>query len=580
MRACAIVLALLSVPVLAQTGSHQPFIKPKAESLSVSMLYGFTCPTDSSCPDGAIPVGQLVQGYDGDFYGVAEYGGTYGPGIIYRVTPSGTFTVVYNFCPAGEPCADGDEPNGLIQGGDGNLYGTTYTGGAHSDGVLFRFVPSGNSGTLTVLYSFCSVGGTACSDGAQPEHLIQGSDGNFYGVTLSYGGANGSSGHGGTVFKFAPATSTLTTIYQFCTNTDCTDGANPNGVLEGSDGNFYGSFYSGGVSAKDGASGLGGVYKYIPSPSTFTSLYDFCATVNSMDQCIDGGFAQANVIEAADGTLYGSIGSGSDDSNGDLFSLTTAGIYTALYHFSGGADGGDASYTLFQGSDGAYYGSDETGASGYGTFFNFTVASDVATINTYYTPTTVEAGGPILQGADGNFYGVDDYPGPPGSPQDGGVYKVTVSPALPGPVQLTASSASINNGSSATLTWTVANAYSLTMQQCYAFVQGGAVGAGTWTGQQSVALNSKTGTYGGSASLTPTRPGTYTYALTCGGIETGLATLEVIGKTATVVVSATPNPLSVGQTITVKATVSGGNGTPTGSAGALIRAATCWPQFL
>jgi uncharacterized repeat protein (TIGR03803 family) len=181
--------------------------------------------------DGEIPYAGLIQGGDGNFYGTTYNGGASGLGTVFKVTPSGTETVLYSFAGG----SDGEHPYaGVIQGSDGNLYGTTYLGGTSGYGTVFKLTLSG---TETVLYTFA--GGS--SDGALPEAgLIQGSDGNFYGNTLQ-GGASGL----GTVFKLTPS-GTETILHSFAGGSS--DGANPTAnLVQGSDGNLYGSTSAGGT---------------------------------------------------------------------------------------------------------------------------------------------------------------------------------------------------------------------------------------------------------------------------------------------------------------------------------------------
>jgi uncharacterized repeat protein (TIGR03803 family) len=147
------------------------------------------------------------------------------------VSPAQTFTTLHDFI--GYP-TDGANPEaGLVQAIDGGLYGTTGWGGANGtyDGSIFRITPSGS---LTLVYSFCSQAN--CTDGAFPAAgLIQGRDGNFYGTTAN-GGANGL----GTAFKVTPE-GTLTTLYNFCSENECADGMYPYAALiQASDGNFTG----------------------------------------------------------------------------------------------------------------------------------------------------------------------------------------------------------------------------------------------------------------------------------------------------------------------------------------------------
>jgi uncharacterized repeat protein (TIGR03803 family) len=201
-------------------------------------LYSF----GSSLTDGANPNG-LVQGSDGNFYGTTEYGGTNniaddGDGTVFRISPSGTETSLYSF---GSSPTDGTEPTvGLVQGSDGNFYGTTEVGGMNGvpyggAGTVFRISPSG---TYTNLYSF----GSSPTDGIGPvAGLVQGSDGNFYGTT-TFGGTNL---YDGTVFRISPS-GTATTLYSFVGYP--TDGQRPYaGLIQGSDGYFYGTTGSGGT---------------------------------------------------------------------------------------------------------------------------------------------------------------------------------------------------------------------------------------------------------------------------------------------------------------------------------------------
>jgi uncharacterized repeat protein (TIGR03803 family) len=213
-----------------------------------SVLYSFT----GGSSDGADPYANLLQGSDGNFYGTTGAGGTNDDGTVFKVAPTGTETVLHAFAKTG---TDGETPYaGLIQGSDGNFYGTTYFGGAHGFGTVFKVTPSG---TETVLYSFA--GG---SDGEHPyAAVIEGSDGNFYGTTYQ-GGTSGL----GTVFKLTPS-GTETVLYAFAGGSS--DGATPEaGVIQGSDGNFYGTTLQG------GSGGFGTVFKLTPS-GTETILHTF-----------------------------------------------------------------------------------------------------------------------------------------------------------------------------------------------------------------------------------------------------------------------------------------------------------------
>jgi uncharacterized repeat protein (TIGR03803 family) len=151
------------------------------------------------------------------------------------VSPAQTLTTLHSLVET-----DGAYPfAGLVQASDGNFYGTTYNGGSNHQGVVFKITPSG---VLTALYSFCSK--PNCTDGALPAAgLIQGQDGNLYGTTVG-GGANGNYG---TVFKISPQSPyPLTTLYSFCNLAGCADGGAPEAALLLANGTFYGTTEFGG----------------------------------------------------------------------------------------------------------------------------------------------------------------------------------------------------------------------------------------------------------------------------------------------------------------------------------------------
>jgi uncharacterized repeat protein (TIGR03803 family) len=185
---------------------------------TLTTLYTFSC-TQNGCPDGSSPEGPLVQTTNGDIYGTTAFGGANGGGTVFKITPAGALTTIYNFC-SQSGCTDGEQPDaGLVLATDGNLYGTTRLGGTGAytydgGGTVFKITANG---TLTTLYNFCSQSG--CTDGSSPyAGLIQASDGSLYGTTS------------GTVFKITP-TGTLTTLHSFCSEAGCKDGQLPYGGL-------------------------------------------------------------------------------------------------------------------------------------------------------------------------------------------------------------------------------------------------------------------------------------------------------------------------------------------------------------
>jgi uncharacterized repeat protein (TIGR03803 family) len=199
----------------------------------VTILHSF-----SGGADGGLPYAALVQATDGNFYGTTRIGGASGGvpcsacGTVFRMTLAGTLTVLHTFTGT-----DGALPlTALIQATDGNFYGTTYQSGSFNGGTVFKMTLAG---TVTVLHQFA--GGT---DGANPlAALIQATDGNFYGTTVHGGGGNCSGGCG-TVFQMTPA-GTVTVLHAF---TDGTDGGYPNAsLLQATDGNLYGTTVSGGI---------------------------------------------------------------------------------------------------------------------------------------------------------------------------------------------------------------------------------------------------------------------------------------------------------------------------------------------
>ncbi len=253
---------------------------------SFTSLYSFT----GTSEDGGAPVGKLVQAGDGNLYGVTYSAGANGCGAIYQMTTSGTFTSLYNFnCQS-----DGGYPrSGLILASDGNLYGTTSAAGVSGYGTVYRI---GLDGSFAVIYHFGN------NEGNTPyAALIQGSDGAFYGTTYQ-----GGSGGYGTAFRLTTAGS-LTTLYSF----SGTDGKNPRGsLLQGSDGNLYGTTYYGG-------NAIYGTIFVVTPDGQFTRLHSFTGG--------DGQNPAAGLAEDPAGTFIGTTFAGGTNNKGVVFSLT----YTA-----------------------------------------------------------------------------------------------------------------------------------------------------------------------------------------------------------------------------------------------------------
>jgi uncharacterized repeat protein (TIGR03803 family) len=288
---------------------------------TLTTLYSFC--SQANCTDGELPNGGVIEGSDGNFYGTTGSGGTNGDGTMFRLTPSttpggSTLTTLYSFCSVVDPrtnyCLDGDTPSAVIQGNDGNFYGITYGGGAKDDGTVFKLTPSGQ---LTTLHSFCTKHGPGkrCFDGQNPTGVIQGSDGNLYGTT----GLGGKIKYG-TVFKLAPS-GKLATLYSFCRKAGCADGKFPDGrLIQGSDGNFYGTTEGGGAGTKP--LDYGTVFKITPS-GKLTTLYSFC----SIDEpgasiCFDGWGPVGGLLQSNNGNFYGTATFGGANADGTLFELS------------------------------------------------------------------------------------------------------------------------------------------------------------------------------------------------------------------------------------------------------------------
>jgi len=352
--------------------------------------------------DGDGYTSALVQGTDGNFYGTTFSGGANGDfGTVFKITPSGTLTTLYSFC-SQTNCTDGALPGaGLVQANDGDFYGTTSSGGGNGPyggwGTVFKITPGG---TLTTLYAFCSQSDAqnACTDGIGPNGLIQATDGNLYGTTR-YRGANGNYG---TVFKITPG-GTLTTIYNFCSRGPyCADGSRPaSELVQGSEGDFYGTTYDGGVYTLDGGGGT--VFKITPS-GTLTTLYSFCSQIVA-GQCPDGFVPQTGLVQAANGDLYGTMGGGGANLRGYVFKITPTGTLTPLYSFcsqTNCADGAGPLAGLVLANDGNFYGTTSSGGGyddadyfpdGGGTIFKITPSGTLTTLYSFCAQSGCADGG-------------------------------------------------------------------------------------------------------------------------------------------------------------------------------------------
>ena len=330
----------------------------------------------------------LVQGFDGNFYGTTFEGGTGSCGTVFKITAAGTLTTMHNFVNT-----DGCLPYpGLVQATNGDLYGITSAGGAALYGTVFKLTPAG---TLTTLHTFCHQS-PGCTGGYQPlGTLVQASNGIFYGTT-----AQGGSSRRGTVFKIT-AGGTLTTLHSF----NGTDGEYPiAGLVQASNGDFYGTTSSG------GASGNGTVFK-ITADGTLTTLHNFHGT--------DGAQPLAAPIQAADGEFYGTTELGGANNLGTVFKIASGGALTTLHSFDG-TDGEYPVAALVQATDGNFYGT----TSVYdGTVFEITPSGTLTTLHAFDGTDGSNVSDGLVQATDGTFYGTT-YAG--GTDNYGTVFSISV----------------------------------------------------------------------------------------------------------------------------------------------------------
>ena len=425
----------------------------------------------------------------------------------------------------------------LIQANDGYLYGTDGEGGS-GDGEIYRMGLSGNPEYAT----FYSFGG---NNSGGPGAIVQGTDGALYGCAdfpyrLTLGGTftqysdlvgyDGQLGCGAFPvpandgnFYFTGNNPSIPFLLRFNPTEGEVDylGAPPAssdwGPLQASDGYLYEPVQGG------GANGASIVYRVTLS-GTFSTFFTF-----------PSGFEPYGpLVEGADSQLYG-VGGGSSEEVFYKLNLSTA-AYTVV---ATPPSGTSLPPQVTLASDGNYYGF--VGAEfPYVDFVEITPGGTVTVTSLLAPDGPQDPVNPLVQGSDGAFYGVD-YIG-----ED--LFKVVLDPPLSAPITMALGSSSITQGGSTTLDWSVSGAYSDTAAYCFASSTDP-----EWSGLKPVS---------GQITLTPTEAGTYTYALTCGGTISQFATLTVISnsKVTTTGLVAAPNPVTIGRTETLTATVTPASG--------------------
>jgi len=345
---------------------------------SLTTLYQFQ-PTTLATQDKANPT-ILIEAADGNLYGATAPRATGDlNGMIFRLTPSGTFSTLYRFTDAA-----GTHATSLVQAADGNFYGTAAgdsSGGffnhppaMHNSGIFFRLTPAG---VFTSLYRF-----TGGADGSLPNAITQGQDGNFYGST-KYGPESPPNVFTGLgkIFKITPA-GALTTLYTF---TGGSDGGNPGKVTQGGDGNLY------------------GIATYPTIATAFkVTLAGVRNTVYRFES--NNGSGPSRLTPSTDGNVYGTTQDGGIPQAGSIFRINPAGQVTT-YIFDGAATGGQPSQ-VFEGEEHNLYGATETGgALDHGTIFRLNMAPprnllNISTRSQVLTGDQVLIGGFIVAGSD------------------------------------------------------------------------------------------------------------------------------------------------------------------------------------
>ena len=508
-----------------------------AQSYYLSETYGLSSST------GDQPYAGVVQGIDGNFYGVGYYGGDttknggYGYGAIYQVTPQGVITDLHNFtADCGVPYAP------MVSGPDGRLYGTAQSFGASPTlGCVFAI---STTGSFQMLHAFTGEPG----DGNAPYGtLTLGSDGYMWGTTSS-GGAYGY----GTVYRVSLSGGDYQIVHHFFGGT--ADGAGPGaGVVQGDNGDFYGVTSSGGANSE-------GVVYQLGGDTVFALVYSF-------GSYLEGSNPVGTLVEGADGDFYGTMGSGGANQLGAIYKVSLGGDYTLLYS-EVQSQGRSPTTSLLLGSDGYYYlTTNQGGQYGFGSVERMDTSGNVLDLVDFATTLGDNPASALIQAADGTYWGTTTGGG---TPSPGVVFQLTPVPSESGLVTITAPS-SATAGSAFTLSWSVSQAYSTTARQCYAIELDSAGNispyGGKWTGLQKGTYSATTHLYTGSVKLTPVSDEQFRYVLTCGGTAQGFSAVTITsGNTAdTTSLAVTPNPVTVGQTATLTATVAhSGSTKPTG----------------
>src|SRR5579872_1170883 len=367
----------------------------------------FTILFNLSTPTGVDPLSPLVQGLDGNFYGTAAKGGTGiggdgGGGTFFKITPSGKFTKIYDFCASATYCPDGSTPGGLVAlGADGSFYGVTLGDGRGLErSTVYKITPQGS---LTTLHVFCMVAN--CADGSNAiSGLTLAWNGNFYGTSS---GPNNTPypDFNNTVFRISPS-DYLTTILTVCPNLSCPADAGPaGGLLQASGGYMIGV-------GPGGANGMGAIYRMTAAGAP-SVIYSLCPD----SACSDGelSFDPPPPVQTSDGNFVSTSPTGGAGANcpysqgcGTAFRVSGGGTLTKLHDFCSLANCADGSAPngLILASDGNFYGTTSGGGNTlHGTVFQLTPSGKYTVIHTFGATAGAGTQAALLQATDGNLYG-------------------------------------------------------------------------------------------------------------------------------------------------------------------------------
>jgi uncharacterized repeat protein (TIGR03803 family) len=307
-----------------------------------------------------LPEDALTLGTDGNLYGVIPGGGDNSCGIAFRLTSQGGFTALYQF---GKPGVK-DDPRGptapLIRGADGNFYGTSNIGGSADAGTVFRLTPQG---AVTTLHSFDD--GSVLRDGDTPwAPVMQEPDGNLYGTTFNGSGAHDKVDFKGTLYRLTLG-GKLTILHRFDDGSVPNDGKadSGSGLFAARDHTLYGTTHTGSGTATSGT-----FFKFTPDGSV-TILHVFNADFSGKD----GVFPEPTLVEGPDGNFYGTTEDGGTANNGTIYQITPTGNVTILHSFGDKAiphDGIEPRAGLVLANDGYLYGTaSQGGTAGKGVLF-------------------------------------------------------------------------------------------------------------------------------------------------------------------------------------------------------------------